>query len=382
MTRVNRRLLLFLAVSLWLAGGSLSSCTSLKTSQGAPCLQDTDCWGGLKCLEEKCTQGSTEISTKDAGTTECTPGKSEACYTGKAGTEGVGECKTGTRTCTTAGTWGTCQGQVIPKDEDCNGKDDDCNGKVDDNLSTQDCYPDGVAGCPTDKDGNPMDCVGTCKRGTSTCKDGKWGECVGAIKPKDKECVITEDYDCDGVLETTCGNSFCPQTCTVNQECQLAACLLKRYCIGGTCKRKCPATCTNNADCTNCEQGKTCVNGTCGTASQCNSCVSKTDCSTCGNKTDCVNGTCTDPPGQCPASCTQDADCMACPRSRSKCVNGKCGECVGDSDCGQGKRCHTPPGVQGAPSFCTCTCTPGQGCSNCGNYTVCSREGFCLPPKP
>src|SRR5262249_47559744 len=66
----------------------------------------------------------------------CTPGATTFCYTGSAGTLGVGPCQGGTRTCKSDGLgYGPCTGEVVPVTEDCStlGVDEDC---------------DGVAGCP------------------------------------------------------------------------------------------------------------------------------------------------------------------------------------------------------------------------------------------
>ncbi|HEX8537809.1 MAG TPA: hypothetical protein VF664_10130, partial [Cystobacter sp.] len=50
--------------------------------------------------------------------TECSPGASESCaYTGPAGTEEVGVCHAGTRTCDTSGSWSACSGEVVPQPE-------------------------------------------------------------------------------------------------------------------------------------------------------------------------------------------------------------------------------------------------------------------------
>ena len=69
----------------------------------------------------------------------CTPEDETACYTGATGTEGVGECKAGTRTCNTYGTaWSSCEDEVTPVVETgalcSNGKNDDCVGGADDGL--------------------------------------------------------------------------------------------------------------------------------------------------------------------------------------------------------------------------------------------------------
>jgi hypothetical protein len=58
-----------------------------------------------------------------------------ACYSGQAGTQGVGQCRAGVQTCQQAadGAYGytACQGEVTPSAEGCNGLDDDCDGQVD-----------------------------------------------------------------------------------------------------------------------------------------------------------------------------------------------------------------------------------------------------------
>ena len=57
-------------------------------------------------------------------------GITRACYTGPDGTEDVGLCQGGTETCTT-GAWGSCDGEVTPVAEVCDGEDNDCNDAVD-----------------------------------------------------------------------------------------------------------------------------------------------------------------------------------------------------------------------------------------------------------
>lgn len=69
----------------------------------------------------------------------CMVGATMPCYSGAAGTEGVGACRAGTRTCV-AGTpamFGACTGEVAPRAEACgNSVDDDCDGMTDEGCST------------------------------------------------------------------------------------------------------------------------------------------------------------------------------------------------------------------------------------------------------
>src|SRR5215831_1766423 len=64
----------------------------------------------------------------------CTGAGSRACYSGEPSTRGVGVCHDGMQACSggEVGTYGTCDGEVLPGGENCkNGLDDDCNGLVD-----------------------------------------------------------------------------------------------------------------------------------------------------------------------------------------------------------------------------------------------------------
>jgi hypothetical protein len=133
----------------------------------------------------------------------------QSCYDGAAGTAGVGACRAGTQTCTT-GAWGSCQGQVTPTAEICDGADNDCNGTIDrdvnGNLLTEACYsgPAGTAG------------VGLCRAGVRTCTGGAWSACVGEVLPTAEVCDGA-DNDCDGSTDeelgsTTCGLGPCLKT--------------------------------------------------------------------------------------------------------------------------------------------------------------------------
>jgi len=78
----------------------------------------------------------------------CAPGTVESCYEGPAGTEGVGPCKPGTRTCGDDAQWGPCDGEILPAGEICaNNIDDNCNSQVDEDA---DLDGDGFTTCGGD----------------------------------------------------------------------------------------------------------------------------------------------------------------------------------------------------------------------------------------
>ncbi len=90
----------------------------------------------------------------------CVPKSATECYTGPAGTVGVGICHAGTMTCSTMGTgYGSCQNEQTPLlEEICgNGDDDDCNGPIDDDI---------------DEDGDGWGrCSGDCCENLTQCAD-------------------------------------------------------------------------------------------------------------------------------------------------------------------------------------------------------------------
>lgn len=55
------------------------------------------------------------------------------CFGGPAGAEGQGRCRSGLATCV-GGTFGACEGEVLPAPETCDGTDEDCDGEVDEGL--------------------------------------------------------------------------------------------------------------------------------------------------------------------------------------------------------------------------------------------------------
>lgn len=76
------------------------------------------------------TGGGTSTGTGGTGLTgTCSPGDETPCYGGPAGTEGEGVCAAGVSKCGDDGTWGPCEGAVVPSAELCaNAADEDCDG--------------------------------------------------------------------------------------------------------------------------------------------------------------------------------------------------------------------------------------------------------------
>jgi hypothetical protein len=126
----------------------------------------------------------------------CVDGATQSCYSGSAGTAGLGMCKAGTQTCS-GGQWGTCAGEVVDAPEACDGVDNDCNGLVDDGLGSTSC---GAGACQV----TVQNCVGgtpqTCTPGQPSAEicDGVDNDCNGAVD--------------DGLGTTSCGTGACQVT--------------------------------------------------------------------------------------------------------------------------------------------------------------------------
>lgn len=110
-----------------------------------------NCSGEVLPTSENCTTSADDdcdgAANESAAGCVCTPGATESCYTGPSGTENVGVCESGTRTCASTGkSWGPCDGQTLPEaSELCdNGEDDNCAAGVDEGCSIP-CAPTGWA---------------------------------------------------------------------------------------------------------------------------------------------------------------------------------------------------------------------------------------------
>ncbi len=107
----------------------------------------------------------------------------------------VGECSPGIQRCIAGDFDTTCEGEVGPEPESCNGLDDDCDGRTDEMVPGT-----GVA-CGVSE--------GVCMPGMTACVDGAI-ECAGGTGPTEEVCNGLDD-DCDGLVDdgifvgTPCG---------------------------------------------------------------------------------------------------------------------------------------------------------------------------------
>ncbi len=152
----------------------------------------------------------------------CVRGTSRSCYSGPAGTAGVGICRAGSQMCVAGAgglgsMWGACMGEVLPAMDRCDGLDYSCRGMPGVGCActlgaTRPCYT-GPAGTRS---------VGVCRDGTNTCvamgtSAGWSATCTGQITPGAAEvCANGIDDNCNGAVDEGCGGMImCPGDQTV-----------------------------------------------------------------------------------------------------------------------------------------------------------------------
>jgi len=116
------------------------------------------------------------------------------------GTENVGPCTGGMQSCTSAGSWGDCMGEVVPVGETCGDNiDNNCNGMTDENVDSDgdgyttcngDCCDSTECSNPaevnpgafdTPGDGVDNDCDGTVDNNVALCDQGLMSNSANAM---------------------------------------------------------------------------------------------------------------------------------------------------------------------------------------------------------
>ena len=128
---MKRSLGLLVVCPVWM----LACASSNDAGDGGSGARSSDSTSDSTSTTSTTTVTSTTTSSSSSGSSTsggmvCTPNAVESCYSGPSGTEGVGTCVAGTRTCNAEGTGTTdCTGEVLPTTEDCaTPADEDCDG--------------------------------------------------------------------------------------------------------------------------------------------------------------------------------------------------------------------------------------------------------------
>jgi hypothetical protein len=174
------------------------------TASVGPCREGTQtcsgggwgaCEGEVTPVAEACDNVDNDC---DGSTDEDGTGSplSQACYTGPAGTEGVGVCSGGTQSCS-AGAWGACQGEQTPDLESCDSVDNDCDGSTDEDFDTAtDMLNCGTCGYRCADHVGPSSYADSCSAGT----------CVYACQPN--------HYDLNGDVSAGDLGDGCEYSCS------------------------------------------------------------------------------------------------------------------------------------------------------------------------
>jgi hypothetical protein len=310
----------------------------------------------------------------------CQAGQTLPCYGGPAGTQDVGLCRGGTRSCVNGAFSGVCEGDVTPATgEPCDGLDNDCNGLVDDGAVCATGYACERGVCVPSTCGTEQpcpegyDCLAGqgCKQASGACGESQSGAGDGVTCAPGKACRFGACVDpCEGVL---CGEgAVCASGACVGGSCYFTGCPDGELCLDGTCRAdpctglSCPSgTFCRQGDCVqactfvSCRAGERCgIDGFC----EPDSCAGKTCAPLGGQSQVCVDGQCV--PDTCAGlGCGQGQVCREGICVDDPCAGVKCpaGACLGGQCYPLGNPGGLGSGEPGNPDVGGCGCGAGGG---------------------
>ncbi|MFC1654917.1 hypothetical protein ACFL2F_03835, partial [Myxococcota bacterium] len=311
---------------------STEICDPLNDCVARPeCLTDSDCPGGMECVNETCIGTAEEpqpMDGDDGGMGD------DGADDGGMGDDGYGDDGYGDDG---YGDDGCCAGDDGGDDGCCMGDD---GGMPGDDGGDGECEEGSTRQCDT---GVP----GVCGLGMDHCQGGVWTGCVQVTTAQPEKCDGL-DNDCDGAPddEDVCA---CLTGCKDIEVCDIA---------GGE----------------NCEEA----------AGFLNACILRCDNDwKCPPTTDAIPRVCVDvpvfglgpvcmcEPSQCPQLCQIDRDCY--PFGLTYCMAGSC-----TSPCGSSRECPPPYLCNSTQGMCECdTGNIGDSCLGCGTDFDCNPLAPC-----
>jgi hypothetical protein len=231
-----------------------------------------------------------------------------------------------------------------------------------------------VPGCGSDEGGGggpPISGTGATGGGGGTGNTGA-GVCLLNNCNSDAECEgCTFGRNKCNVAENRCIACETKADCKPGEQCtSFGTCAPETLTCPTDTNNEPTITCTQDTDCLACDP----LHQVCDTASgKCKACKTDNTASCLGNQEcNAQTGTCED---KCPTQCTQDSECSKCENGgkvAKACFNHVCAECSDTMPCGAGLECQQgscvkPCGLAGSPTEGGGDCQQDAECYGCGN---------------